>query len=292
MENSTILLSGAGGMLGRYISARARAAGHRIIPLSLADGFMVPTLPERPDVAIHCAGSEDDAALNDRLGRGFLDAVAAVAPKAVLLVSSWQVYSADAGEGVDETRPLWASTEVGRSKARMEKEFGDAARMAGIPLAVVRPARMFGSGVGGEMRRLFDRVVAGKYLHIRENDARLSLVTAHDCAAAVLALAGRSGVYNVSDGRGHRWVDLCEAMSANAGEFKRMPRIPARWATVIKKLFPRLPIVKVMLSDEALKPVSTSLTLDTSRLGSAINMEFHDTLEVIARRDKSYPYEN
>ena len=33
MENSTILLSGAGGMLGRYISARARAAGHRIIPL-------------------------------------------------------------------------------------------------------------------------------------------------------------------------------------------------------------------------------------------------------------------
>jgi preprotein translocase subunit SecA len=46
------------------------------------------------------------------------------------------------------------------------------------------------------------------------------------------------------------------------------------------------------LSDEALKPVSTSLTLDTSRLGSAINMEFHDTLEVIARRDKSYPYEN
>ena len=88
----------------------------------------------------------------------------------------------------------------------------------------------------GEMRRLFDRVVAGKYLHIRENDARLSLVTAHDCAAAVLALAGRSGVYNVSDGRGHRWVDLCEAMSANAGEFKRMPRIPARWATVIKAL--------------------------------------------------------
>ena len=82
---------------------------------------MVPTLPERPDVAIHCAGSEDDATLNDRLGRGFLDAVAAVAPKAVLLVSSWQVYSADAGEGVDETRPLWASTEVGRSKARMER---------------------------------------------------------------------------------------------------------------------------------------------------------------------------
>ena len=87
-------------------------------------------------------------------------------------------------------------------------------------------------------------------------------------------------------------MDLCEAMSANAGEFKRMPRIPAKWAAVIKKLFPRLPIVKVMLSDEALKPVSTSLTLDTSRLGSAIGMEFHDTLEVIARRDKSYPYEN
>ncbi len=66
---------------------------------------------------------------------------------------------------------------------------------------------------GGEMRRLFDRVVAGKYLHIRENDARPSLVTAHDCAAAVLALRRqvRGLQCNVSDGRGHRWVDLCEA---------------------------------------------------------------------------------
>lgn len=292
MENSTILLSGAGGMLGHYIKAEAEVAGCKVIPLSLRDDSGVTSLPERPDVAIHCAGSEEDEALNDRLGRGFLAALPAIAPRALLLVSSWQVYSADAGEGVDETRPLWASTGVGRSKARMEREFADAARAAGIPLVVVRPARMFGSGVGGEMRHLFDRVVAGRYVHIRENNAKVSLVTALDCARAILALAGGSGVYNVCDGREHRWVDLCEAMSANAGEFKRMPRLPEKWAKVIRKFFPGLPIVRLTLSDEALKPVSTSFTLDISRLRSDVDIEFHDTLEVIARRDKSYPYEN
>ncbi len=292
MENSTILLSGAGGMLGHYIKAVAEAAGCKVVPLSLREDSGVPSLPERPDVAIHCAGSEEDEALNDRLGRGFLAALPAIAPKALLLVSSWQVYSADAGEGVDETRPLWSSTGVGRSKARMEREFADAARAAGIPLVVVRPARMFGSGVGGEMRRLFDRVVAGRYVHIRENNAKVSLVTALDCARAILALAGGSGVYNVCDGREHRWVDLCEAMSANAGEYRRMPRLPEKWAVVMRKIFPGLPIVRLTLSDEALKPVSTSFTLDISRLRSDVDIEFHDTLEVIARRDKSYPYEN
>ncbi len=57
-----------------------------------------------------------------------------------------------------------------------------------------------------------------------------------------------------------------------------------------KSSFPRLPIVKVMLSRRSAEACFTSLTLDTlGDLGSAINMEFHDTLEVIARRDKVLP---
>lgn len=214
-----------------------------------------------------------------------------VGPTAVVLVSSWQVYSADAGEDIDETRPLWATGEAGKSKARMEREFEEWCRAREIPLTVVRPARMFGNGVKGEMARLFDKVVAGRYVHIRGNEAKVSLVTALDCALAIVALLGKEGIYNVSDGTPHRWVDLCEAMSANAGEFKRMPRLPEKWAATIWKLFPRVPIVQLTLSPEALRPYSVSQTLATDRLRAAVEMRFHNTLDVIAHRDSDYPYE-
>lgn len=276
-------------------------------------GYLLPLLKEDPEVEVatygredfaagkpigevdtvyHLAGSEDeaDADINESLTRQLISLFDAAPPRAFIYVSSWQVYSPDAGEGVDETRGTWGSTEAGKSKLAAERLVGAWAERRGVSLAIARPARMFGNGVHGDTLRLFNRVIRGHYVHVRGNDAKTSAVTALDCAKALVAIAGERGVYNISDGKGHTWISLVEAMTANAGVPRRMWHLPVKWCRAIAGLFPYLPIVKETLSEEALKPFSQTLTLDNARIARLLPSLFYDTVEVIARRDPQYPY--
>ena len=239
--------------------------------------------------------AEDEADLqriNVERVEEFLHSLNAAPPSAVVFLSSWRVYSPDAGEGVDESRPTFAWSEAGRTLALGELAAEKWGREQGVPVTVVRAAEMFGKGVSGEMARLFARVVNGHYVHIRGNEAKMSAVTAYDVAKAVLALVGQPGVYNVSDGRGHLWRDLCEAMTANAGAQKRMSTLPEKWAKTIYKFGRWIPAVEEMLSEKALRPVSLTCVLDNGKVRQATGLEFFDTLAVISRTDTSYPYED
>lgn len=265
-------------MLGRYLTAILRDMS----PLPVMTLF-------------HCAGTEEDTdaeALNLEATRRLLGSFGQEVPVRFVYVSSWQVYSPDAGEGVDESRPAFAWSEAGRSKARTELMLEKWAAEHGVCLTVVRPALMFGNGTEGRMKRLFDRVVSGRYVHVRGNDAKMSAVTALDAARAMVALAGKPGIYNVSDGRAHTWLALAEAMSANTGAVKRMPHLPGRWAGAAYRWLRWIPWVADTLGPEALDPVSRTLVLDNTRVREATGIEFYDTLEVMARRNKDYPYEN
>lgn len=220
------------------------------------------------------------------------EAAADLSVRAVVLLSSHEVYSPEAGEGVDETRPAFTRSEAGRLSLRAEEELGAWCAARGIPFAAARAAWTLGKGTVGFMADLFDRVVAGRYVHLRGNDARISLVTALDVARAMVALAGMQGLYNVSDGRSHTWLELCEAMSANAGARKRMPHLPPKWAGCLSRAFGRLPIVADILDNERFEMMSQTLVLDNSRLVRATGLEFHDTLAVLAGTDSDYPYED
>ena len=256
-------------MVGRYLCQVLAQEGWGEVP-DPADG---------PGVVFVCRGI--DAGESETLaGAG-----------QIVYVSSHEVYSPDAGEGVDESRPAFAWSEEGKRHARTELMLEKRCAADGVMLTVVRPALMFGSGVDGRLLRLFNRAVRGHYVHIRGNDAKVSLVTALDTARVMVRLVGNPGIYNVSDGRAHRWIDLVEAMTANAGAQKRMTHLPEKWAKFIYKWFGRLPIVEECLSPEALEPFSRTCVLDNRKVVEATGMDFFDTVEVIARREKGYPYE-
>lgn len=212
-------------------------------------------------------------------------------PDAVVFISSYEVYSPDAGSMVDETRPTFTHTNRGIDYLRAEKLLEEWCGEHHIPLAILRMAHMFGKGIDGDMLRLFNRVVRGHYVHIRDNDSKLSAVTAHDAAKVSLRVAGFNGIFNISDGREHTWLELAEAMSANTGCRQRMTHLPRKWAAVIYRYLGFLPIVKETLSPEALEPVSKTLTFDNHKISEVTGMEFFDTLAVIAREEKNYPYE-
>lgn len=273
------ILTGADGMLGRQLLAALREAA-----------------PQPVLTLFHCAGTEEDTdavELNvDATERLLHSLDRSGIPQRVVYASTWQVYSPDAGEGVDETRPAFARSEAGKAKARVEMMLEKWCAANGAILTIVRPALMFGKGVDGAMLRLYNHVLRGRYVHIRGNDGKISAVTAYDAARAMILLAGNPGVFNLSDGHAHTWLALAEAMTANSGAEKRMPALPAKWADTIYRLFGRLPIVAEMLGPDTQEPRRHTLVLDGSKAAAATGISFHDTLEVIARRDATYPYED
>lgn len=263
------LILGEETMVGRYLRQVLGKEGSGVVPGS----------DHEQAVVFVCGGIEESG----------LEALAGA--EQIVYVSSHEVYSPDAGEGVDESRPAFAWSEDGKRHARAELMLEKWCAAKGMMLTIVRPALMFGSGVDGWLLRLFNRVIRGHYVHIRGNDAKVSLVTALDTARAMAKLTGKPGIYNVSDGKPHRWIDVVEAMTANAGAQKRMTHLPEKWARLIYKWFGRLPIVEECLSPEALEPFSRTCVLDNRKVAEATGLVFFDTLEVIARRDKGYPYE-
>lgn len=318
-----ILITGDTGMLGRYLWQRlecsaSEGADCRLHGLNRRVCDLSRDVPQFGDVSFdvvyHLAGSEEggpgneSASLNDEGTRRLLRGLEGCprAPRRLVYVSSHRVYAPDAGEAVTEGRALLPADAAGRSKVRGESAVKHWCAEHGVECIVVRPARMLGEGVHGELARLFDRVMATRYVHVRGNDAAISLITAYDMAE-ILARLGEvampEGVsyleLNASDGKAHRWIDLCEAMTENAGARKRMPTLPADWAKWGLRLLGWIPSVREMIGGETQKPVSATQILDTTRLHELLGgndstdrtpLILHDTLAVLSRRDPGYPY--
>ncbi|HWM54482.1 MAG TPA: dTDP-4-dehydrorhamnose reductase [Solirubrobacterales bacterium] len=153
-----VLVTGAGGMLGRDIVLAAGNAGHDVVgfghaELDLTDEATVKAKIEleRPDVVINCAAwtdvdgaeeAEDAALAVNEAGAGHVAAAAATVDASVVYVSSDYVFDGAKGAPyveTDETAPLSA---YGRTKLA-----GEAATAAANKRHfVVRSSWLFGIG--------------------------------------------------------------------------------------------------------------------------------------------------
>lgn len=297
-----ILITGASGMLGGYLLPIMQKEDNVVTTLQRHDADIIcdltkdiPNLGDKTfDLVVHAAGSHDEADaldLNFEGTRRLLEAIEANPPKEFVYMSSWEVYSPDSGEDVKEDHLLWASTKVGQSKARAEELVGKWCTDHNVLLTILRPARMFGKGVKGEMKTLFNDVVNSRYIHVRDNDATLSLVCAIDVADAIKQLHSIGGTYNIADGKGAKWIELAEAMSSNCGAMKRQTFLPKKWADVAWQFASWLPAVKASLSPDTLSRRSKTLTLSTEALRYALPVwKPYPTIDVISRQNKEYPY--
>ncbi len=296
-----ILLTGATGLLGHYL--QRELTGHEIVTLGRSEGndilcdlaIGVPLLPaERQfDLVVHAAGTRETAdamAVNLEGTRNLLTALESAPPRRLVIVSSYEVYHPESGENVTEADVRWAEDPAGRSKALAEAEATHWADRHGTLLTIVRPARMFGCGMRGEMARMFSEVLAGRYVHIRGEEGRLSIVTAHDVAKAIPLLSEIGGTYNLADGNPVSWLELAEAMSANAGKYRRPMTLPAAWASAARRWLGFVPAVAQSLDPTKLEMRSRRFTLDNTRACEA-GISFFNTLEVIRREAEGYPYE-
>lgn len=295
-----VLLTGASGMLGGYLKRVFK--DEEVMALQRHDADILcdlsmdtPQLGQKTfDLVIHAAGTSDESeafSLNLDGTQRLINALDENPPKELVYVSSWEVYSQDSGLNVEEKHQLWASTKSGQSKARAEEVLRQWCDDKKVKLTVVRPARMFGKGIKGEMAQLFNDVVNSRYIHVRDNDARLSLVCASDVAEAIKKLHSIGGIYNLTDGVGATWLELAEAMSANTGAMKRQTVLPQKWASLAWKTASWLPAVKASLSPEVLDRRSRTLTFSDETIRATLSdWNPFPTIEVIKRERNDYPY--
>ena len=296
-----ILLTGATGMLGGYLLPSLKD-GNEVKTLQRHDADIICDLAaDSPDfgdkvfdLVVHAAGTSDDAdafELNLEGTRRLLGALEKNPPGELVYVSTWEVYSPDSGEDVSEDHQTWASTKAGQSKARAEELVRDWCAARDVKLTIIRPARMFGKGIKGEMKTLFNDVVNSRYIHVRGNEARLSIVCASDVAEAIKNLHSIGGIYNITDGIGASWIGLAEAMSANCGAMKRQTFLPKKWAETAWRFASVLPPVKASLSPATLARRSKTLTLSDSKIRETLpGWNPYPTIDVIRRECAGYPY--
>ena len=149
---------------------------------------------------------------------------------------------------------------------------------------------MFGNGVRGETLQLFNDALNSKYIHIRGNDARISLVTAFDVARGLTKIYRRGGLYNAADGSNPRFIEMVEAMTANAGAKKRMTHLPDAWAAWLWRLGRWIPSIKRNLAPEVVENRMKTLTLNGSLFSETAGIDYHNTIRVMEHLDKDYPY--
>ncbi len=275
-----VFIAGADTGIGQYVAQ---------VLCSSAETELSDTPAAAVEDAVCCIDAGTDAAGI----REVAVAVERLAPKRVAVISSWQVYPRGTDETAFENSRVSPDTPLGRLCAEAEDVIGGAARRAGAALTVLRPAMMFGTGIGGEAVDMFRQVISGRYFSLRGVRALRSTVCALDVARTAVAMLGTEGVFNVSDGREHTLAEIAEAMSANTGMHKRTVALPQRWAKILAATLGSLPGLRSCWGREALAEKSASRTVDTSALAQAApQLTFHDTLEVLSRSDKDYPYQD
>jgi dTDP-4-dehydrorhamnose reductase len=170
-----VVITGAGGLVGRRLAAEASRRGHRVLALTSADCDVTdPTAPERHvsagDVVINCAAyTKVDQAEADEAGARAVNSAGAEnvahacarAGAELIHVSTDYVFDGDFGDGSprpyeidDATAPL---SVYGRSK--LDGEFNV---LSAMPSAhVVRTAWIFSGGDGGDFVATMRRLAAG-----------------------------------------------------------------------------------------------------------------------------------
>jgi dTDP-4-dehydrorhamnose reductase len=153
-----VLVTGAGGMLGRDVVLAAANAGHDVLGLdrfelnvTAAEAVTAKFELERPDVVVNCAAwtdvdgaedAEDEAMAVNGRGAGNVAAAAASVGASVVYVSSDYVFDGAKGEPYLETDQPAPFSAYGRTKLAGE----EATAAANKRHFVVRSSWLFGTG--------------------------------------------------------------------------------------------------------------------------------------------------
>jgi len=251
---SRILITGAGGMVGRALLAELAGSGHEVIATDLAEPAALPATArfarmdvttddpaqvigvEQPEVIVHLASivtppPGSGRALAHRVDvegtKKVLAAALAAGTRRLVVTSSGAAYGyhADNPAWLRESDPVRGNPEFPYSdhKRQVEEMLAKARRTdPGLEQVVLRVGTVLGQGTDNQITALFRKT---RLLTIKGSDSPFVFIWTRDLARILLRAAteGPAGIYNVAG-------DGALGMSEIAGRLgKPVLRLPA-WA--------------------------------------------------------------
>ena len=217
-------MTGASGLLGRYVASALTAAGHQVLPLSRSSSTHTATgvdlvatdysaghlreLLDGQDALVHLAavrggpGPLSSFAVNADLTEAVLDACGAAAVPVAVVASSISVYSATSPQPWTESQDVVPFNNYGLSKLASEKVAARAAHRTGIQVTSLRLGHLYGALEDNSylVNRFFRLAFEGRPLRVTPpSPNKREMLYAGDAASACAAAVqfGGHGVVNV-----------------------------------------------------------------------------------------------
>jgi nucleoside-diphosphate-sugar epimerase len=234
-----IVVTGAGGFLGRNLVPYLEARGHEVVPLSLRSNDWRGRIPADAGAFVHLAGlahdlkgaatPEDHLRVNLGLTKVVFEAFTDSSARKFVFVSSVKAAADSPGEfPLTEGFPASPSTSYGRSKLKAERYLlSSGADRGGV--YILRPAMVHGPGNKGNLNALYRWVASGTPYPFAAFDNARSFLSVGNFNFVVDALCSRevpSGVYNLADDEPLSTVDVVRLMAKSRGRNARTVRVP------------------------------------------------------------------
>lgn len=252
---ATALVTGATGMLGSHLAERLAQRGHHVaalvragsptahlerlgiqqIPGDLGQPWTLREALSGVDVVYHCAARPPIGGTPRQFWQANVEGTANLLQSAlvanvarVVHVSTVDVYGYDDHDGADERTPYRADGLYSRSKIEAEKLAMDAYEHDGLPVTIVRPCLIYGSGdrhVLPQVRTLLERA---RVPLLGGGGTLMDVVHVDDAVTGIVAAGTRScaigEAFNVTDGERRTFRQVVEAL---ARALERPPRCVA-----------------------------------------------------------------
>lgn len=146
-------------------------------------------------------------------------------PKSFVLISSASVYGRIAGELIDESAPLLATSEYAKSKRESEYLVSEWCEKHGVALTIVRLPLIVGNGASGALGQLIKAIRKNRFVLPGQGDAKKSMVLATDVVDWLVENPSVKGTFNLTDGIDSSYVELCDVITRHF-ELNKVRHVP------------------------------------------------------------------